>query len=228
METVCISLGGALVSRRNGVNVSYVRRFLQLLKDYRNVYNFVVVVGGGYASRLYITSSRKFIPNQLVLDEIAIAITRINALLVKDLLSELDVYPKIVTSLDELRTASKSSRVVVMGGLLPGMSTDAVTVLACEVTNGKMLINISRESYIHDPPPGAPGSRKIESLTHDQLIALASKYDSRVAGSHFLFDLVASKLAKRANIEIRFVNDDINQLRYAILNKKHMGSHVRN
>lgn len=228
METICISLGGNIISRRNGISVSFVKKLHSLLKDYQNRYKFVITVGGGYTTRLYINSSREIIKNKEILDEIAIAITRINAMIVKDMLTGLDVYPNIATSLEELRMANKSSNVVVLGGLLPGMSTDAVCALACEVTSGKFLINVSKEGYIYDRNPAEKNAKRMERLNHNELISIASRFDTREPGSNFLFDLVACKIAKRSNTEVRFVNDDVNQLRLAILNKRHNGTTVVN
>lgn len=227
MNTICISLGGSIVSRRNGVNVSYIKKLSSLMKKHSTKSRFIITVGGGYASRLYISSSRQILKNEAVLDEIAIAITRINALIVKDLLSEMDVYPNIVTNLDELRMATKSNSIVVMGGLLPGISTDAVATLACEVTGSKVLINVSREAYIYDRPPADKQAKKLDTVSHDRMIEIASIRDTRQAGSNFVFDLVAAKLSKRGNIEVRFVNDDINQLDLAISGKKHSGTIVK-
>ncbi len=222
-----MSLGGSMVSRKTGVNVSYVRRLAKMLKKHTGRYKFIITVGGGYASRLYINSSRQIIKNEAVLDEIAIAITRINALIVKDLFSDMDVYPNIVTGLDELRMANKGNGVVIMGGLLPGLTTDAVATLTCEVAGSKTLINVSEDAYIYDRPPGEKGAKKLETVDHNRMIEIATIRDTRQAGSNFVFDLVAAKLAKRANIQIRFVNDDLDQLELAIAGKKHAGTTVK-
>lgn len=226
METICISLGGHVVFKKNGVNVNYIRKLLKLVKDFEGAYKFIIVVGGGYASRLYTQPAREIIKNNEVLDEIAIAITRINALIVKDLFSDLNVYPNVVTSLDELRSSLKSSDVVLMGGLTPGMTTDSVAILASEVVGSKVLVNIGNGSFVYDKPPSKRGAKKLERLDHNKLVEIAAQYDTREADASFIFDLVASKLAKRANIEVRFVNDDIAQLRLAILNQKHKGTIV--
>jgi uridylate kinase len=227
MNTICMSLGGSMVSRKNGVNVSYIRRLAKLLKKYTGRYKFIITVGGGYASRLYISSSRQIITNEAVLDEIAIAITRINALIVKDLFSDMDVYPNVVTELGELRMANKANSVVFMGGLLPGISTDAVATLTCEVSGSKVLINISEDAYIYDRPPTDRSAKKLETVSHDRMVEVAALRDTRNAGSNFVFDLVAAKLAKRGNIEVRFVNDDMAQLELAIAGKKHKGTTVK-
>jgi uridylate kinase len=227
METICISLGGSIIARKNGVNVPYARKFIQLLKDYQNVYKFIVAVGGGSLARLFISSSKQIITNNAVLDEIGIATTRINAMIVKDMLSDLDVYPNVVTNLDELKAATKSNKIVVLGGLIPGVTTDTAAILACEVTNSKVAINVSRDGYIYNGPPNKKGAKKLEEITHNDLIKIATERDTREAGSNFVFDLQAAKLAKRSGIEIRFVNDDINQLRLAMINRKHAGSVVK-
>lgn len=218
-----------MVSRKTGVNISYVRKLAKIIKKYSDRHKFIITVGGGYASRLYINSSRQIIKNEAVLDEIAIAITRINALIVKDLFSDMDVYPNIVTELSELRMANKSNSytVVLMGGLLPGISTDAVATLTCEVAGSKILINISEDAYIYDRPPTEKGAKRLEVVDHNRMIEVASIRDTRQAGSNFVFDLVASKLAKRGHIEVRFVNDNLEQLELAIAGKKHQGTVVK-
>ena len=59
------------------------------------------------------------------------------------------------------------------------------------------------------------------------MIEVAAIRDTRNAGSNFVFDLVAAKLAKRGGIEVRFVNDDMAQLELAIAGKKHKGTTVK-
>ncbi len=226
MNIICVSIGGSILSREDGINVKYVDDLKTILKKYAKK-KFILVVGGGYTSRIYINSSRKVIKNNTVLDEIGIAITRINAMILKDIISDLDVYPNVVASLDELRVALNTNRIVVMGGLLPGISTDSVSVLACEITGSKMLINASKESYIYDKNPSEKNAKKFEKLSHDDLISIASIWDTRQAGSNFIFDLMASKLAKRGSIEIRFVNDKITELELAINDSHFNGTIVK-
>ncbi len=227
MDIICISLTGGIVSRESGVNVAFIKKLEKLLKRYQNKYKFIITVGGGYASRLYINSTRSIISNNSLLDQIGIAFTRINALILKDLLSSLDLYPNVVTSMEELKMATSTNEIIVMGGLIPGVSTDAVCALACEAMNCKMLINVSGLAYVYDRPPSEKGARKLETLSHDKLLEIAFKYDNRIAGSNFIFDMFASKIAKRAKIQIKFVSDDINSLDAAIQGKPYKGSIVK-
>ncbi|MCL5419461.1 MAG: UMP kinase [Candidatus Marsarchaeota archaeon] len=227
MEIVCISLSGNIIAGDSGIKVPFVKKLEKMLKKYRSRYKFIITVGGGYSLRLYIKSTRSAVANNSLLDQIGIAFTRINALILRDLLSDLDVYPNVVTSLEELKMAITTNDVAIMGGLIPGVSTDAVCALACETMNCKMLINVSNLAYVYDRPPSENGSKKLDTLTHDRLLEIAFKYDNRIAGSNFIFDMFASKIAKRANLRIKFVSDNINDLEAAIQGRPFNGSIVK-
>lgn len=227
MDILCISLGGSIISTEEGINVAFVKRLSNLLKKNIKKYKFIIVVGGGYANRLYINSTRSIINNNALLDEVGISFTRINALMMKDLFSEFKTYPNVVTSLEELKAAINDNELVLMGGLMQGITTDACTVLACEVTGCKTLINVSNIGYIYDRPPSEKGAKRLVTLTHQQLIDLAYKYDSREAKAPFIFDLVGCKLARRSRIEIRFVSSGMDEIARAISGGHHKGSVVR-
>jgi uridylate kinase len=230
MDTTCISLSGGIISTESGVNKEFAKELAQFLAKYSKKHKFILVVGGGYSSRLYVSSTKDILENNnSLLDQIAIAFTRINALILKDVLSlaNLNVYQNVATSLEELRMAISSNDIVVLGGLIPGMSTDAVSVLACEVMNSKLLLNISSIAYLYDKPPVNKDAKPLPRLTHDKLLELAYTYDTRVAGSNFLFDFFASKLAKRANIEVRFVRANIKEVEQAFKGEEYPGSIVK-
>lgn len=226
MDTICFSVGGSIISKESGVNVAFIKGLSALLQKYGGKRKFIIVVGGGHVNGNYLKDIKPEIQNNSTLDMISIAFTRINAAAVLGMLSGMDAYPKVAESLDELGEAFTRHNVVVMGGLLPGITTDAVSVLACERVEGKELVNVSSEAYVYDRSPREDGAQRLESLTYDQLISLACKYDTREARAHFLFDLVACKLIKRAGITVRFVGEDLSQLELAIEGKQHKGSTV--
>ena len=187
---------------------------------------FILVVGGGYSSRLYIRSTKSIINNNAILDQIGIAFTRINALILKDLLSGFNVYPNVVTTMEELNSGIALSDIVIMGGIIPGITTDSVAMLACELTACPMMINVSNESYVYDRPIREKGAKKLAKLDHQQLVDIANRCDDRSAGSSFILDFFAAKIAKTSNIDVLFVNDDIKELGRVLEGKKHKGSVV--
>ena len=226
-KIACLSIGGSILSRESGINVEYAKELSLLLQKRVRSTKFILVVGGGYSSRLYIRSTKSIIGNNSLLDQIGIAFTRINALILKDLLSDFNVYPNIVTTIEELKAGIMLSDIVILGGLIPGITTDSVAMLACELTGCKQMINISSESYVYDRPIREKGARKLPRLNHQQLVDIANRCDDRSAGSNFILDFFAAKIAKRSNIEILFVNDRIRELDLALNGRKHMGSTVK-
>jgi uridylate kinase len=215
-----------VIATKEGINVEFIRGFAHLLAKMKGM-KFVVVTGGGYPSKLCIESIRGFVRDEFMLDQIGIKFTTINALVVKSLFEGfVDTHPKIVDSFDELQVAIRTSKIVIMPGLFPGITTDAVAALACEAVGSKILINVGKHEYVYTKDPDLKGARELKSLTHDALIRLASKSDERKARTNFIFDSVASKLAKRSKIQIRFVNHEIKNLENAIKGRPHEGTTV--
>ena len=130
--------------------------------------------------------------------------------------------------MEELNAGITLSDIVIMGGIIPGITTDSVAMLACELTGCRKMINISRENYVYDRPIRENGAKKLPKLNHQQLVDIANRCDDRSAGSNFILDFFAAKIAKRSNIDILFVNDSITELAKALDGKKHTGSIVRN
>ncbi|MGC8662262.1 MAG: UMP kinase [Candidatus Micrarchaeia archaeon] len=221
MQTLCISLGGSVISNKEGFNVAYLHKMSILLNKY-NDKKFIIVTGGGYTNRKYIELLRKSGASEFVLDEVGIIFTKLNAIAAKVFFN--DAYPNIVSSLDELKKIYVNNRVIFVSGLMPGITTDAVAVLACEAVGCSKIINVSEISGVYDRNPNQKGAKKLIKITHDKLIELAGKLDTREAKVPFIFDLVACKLAKRSNIRVDFIGSNLEELELAILGKKHNGS----
>ncbi|MDE1761624.1 MAG: hypothetical protein KGH78_00320 [Candidatus Micrarchaeota archaeon] len=227
-NTICISLGGSSILGKRGIIPDNLEHFASALSRSEKSDKFVVVVGGGAASRQYISSSTKLLGNDRDLDEVGIAVTRVNALIVMKYLSKkISTFPKVLQTLEELPGALRGHRVAVMGGLRPGISTDAVAALACKKLRSKLLVNVSAVMYVYNKKPTAKGARAIHSLDHQTMLRIARRFDNRKPGTHFIFDLEASKIAKRENIEVRFSNLDEKNLILTIKGSNFRGSVVR-
>lgn len=221
METICISLSGGIIFNGKDFNFSYMKKLAALLDKHKDK-KFVIVTGGGPIARQCISAARKGVKNKFALDKIGILSSRINAIV----LSEIVPNSIIVNDIDELKRFAPSSRII-MGGLLPGITTDSVTVLACEALGAKLLINISSVSYLYTAMPGSKNALKIKNTTFDRLIEIANREDKREPGTNFLFDIFASKLAQRSGIMLKFVDLRISELEKAISNRQHSGTVIK-
>ncbi len=225
-KTICISLGGSTIIRDASLNYGFMREFVNLLAKNTST-RFVVVVGGGKTAKGYIGWARELVSNKFYLDELGILISKANALIMAALaMQKCDAYPKVVESYDELKTALQLNRIVFMAGMTPGITTDAVATLACEAVDCKLLVNISKTAYVYDGNPNAKDSKKMRNLSHEELIELAVKFDGREPKSDFVFDIIASKIAKRSGIRINFCDDRISNIKNAMYGKAHEGSRV--
>ncbi|MDE1825469.1 MAG: hypothetical protein KGH77_03975 [Candidatus Micrarchaeota archaeon] len=226
-STICISLGGSGVISNSGINARNVKKFVKELSR-QKAKKFVVVVGGGRMARLYINAAAKMIHDRNALDEIGIQVTRANASMIKGVAqSSFKVYPGIPTTLWELKSAHRSSRVVFMGGLRPGITTDAVTALACNAVHCELIINLSSQPYVYDRPPLLSGAKRLPCIDHRTLLALAQKYDKGKPGTHFIFDVTASRIVMKSKVEVRFVGYKMNDFAKAVEGKKYGGTIVK-
>lgn len=223
---IVLSLGGSLISTEKGIDKEFLEKVKTLLE--KSEFSFGIVTGGGNAARRYADEVRKKGGNEFEADEAAIKATKENA---KELIKALGktAYPKVCESFDDARTQAKKHKIVVMGGTIAGITTDADAVLLAEALHAQQLINLSNVDAIYDSDPKKnPNAKKFAQLTHEQLVQLAVKYDKRTAGTHFVFDILACKLAARSKLELHFVDGkNWDDLKAAIERKSHTGTTVK-
>jgi len=126
-----ISYGGSILAPEE-IDTGFISRVAELLKKAEG--SVYVVVGGGEIAREYIERGRELGANESLLDEIGILATRMNAYLLLSALGS-EAYPRVAESIDEAITAKQ--RIVVMGGTVPGHTTDAVAALLAERLGSK-------------------------------------------------------------------------------------------
>ncbi len=230
MDKICVSLGGALISSQNGFNTKYVLELSRVIQKEKNS-RFTIMCGGGYHAKMLIEAAKKAgVVSNIELDKIGIRVTKMNALVVRDIFEAngLDVVPNIPNSTDEFRNVMRNYRVIVAGGFIEGVTTDADAVLAAEAMGCKSLINVSKIGYVYNKDPNKfSDAKKHASLTYAELIKISSESDERKPRSHVIFDSIAALLAARSKIEVRFVDGNIKNFEAAIHGKPHNGTTVK-
>jgi len=160
----------------------------------------VVVAGGGRLARKYIELAGGFGANKAFLDWIGIQATRLNASLVIAALGGL-AHPAVATSYQEGVRALKTSPVVVMGGVAPAQSTDAVAAVMSELTGAELLVKATGAPGIYDRPPSEPGATLLERITYAGLREIVERYGYGFGpGEYELLDPIAIKVLERSGI----------------------------
>lgn len=223
---VVLSVGGSSVNPDGKPDCSFVTSLVSVLKE--SGFKLGILVGGGRPAREYASAVRKLGGSEYDADSVAIMSTRQNAALVLTALGK-QVCPSVLTDFEDARRASDQYDIVVMGGTIPGITTDTDAVLLAESIGAKRLVNISNVNGIYDSNPGKnKNAKKYDSLDYQQLISLATESDKRSAGTNFVFDLLACKLIARSKIETHFVScNEIKDIKNAIKGKKHGGTVVK-
>jgi len=198
-DTFILKVSGAIISPQN---VEYISKYSEMLKRlYGMGYRFTVVVGGGPVSRNYISAGRSLGLNESLLDMLGIEVSRLNASLLIGKLYDI-AYPTPPKSMSELLSAWSSGKVVVMGGLQPGQSTNAVAALAAEILNAKVLVNASRVDAVYDKDPTKyANARRLKRITIKSLKRILRR-SFEEAGTYQLMDLLSLNILERSRIPL--------------------------
>jgi uridylate kinase len=223
---IVLSLGGSLISTQNGTDEKFLSEIKKIIE--KSGYNFGIVTGGGYQARVYANEVRGKGGNEFEADEAAIKATKENAKALIKALGKL-AHKKVCADFVEAREAAKKSKVVVMGGTIPGITTDADSALLAECIGAKRLLNVSAVDAIYDSDPRKnPNAKKYSQLGYGDLIRLACGSDTRKAGENFVFDILACKLIARSKIETSFVSGkNLDDVKAALEGKAHSGTVIR-
>ncbi|WP_214019811.1 UMP kinase [Methanoculleus sp.] len=224
MKKIVISLGGSvLVPSLESNNIS---RYVSVLKKIAGEFRIFIVVGGGGEARRYIRVARDLGAGEAAADELGIMVTRLNARLLIAGLGDA-AYPRVAENYTEAREFAETGKIVVMGGITPAQTTDAVSAVLAESVGADLLINATSVNGIYsaDPKKDA-GAVKHERLTPQELLDIIT--GSRMnAGANTVLDIVAGKVIERSGIPLLVLDGrDPENLYRAIMEGTYAGTVV--
>lgn len=222
---VAISLGGRLLTKVDGVE-PYLR-YAEVLRELRRRGNKVVVVcGGGRIAREYIHKARELGATPHLQDRLGVLATHINALLLIAALGY-DAYPRVIRRADEVKRHLDEG-ILVGGGHLPGSSTDYRTVLFARAMGADLIVNATEYGGVFDKDPSRyPEAVKYESLTFKELERIVKSRFQQAPGFYGLFDLKATRLARRLGIPVVFIDGSDPEEIIRAIEGGHRGTVVR-
>ncbi|WP_058366030.1 UMP kinase [Haloparvum sedimenti] len=185
-----------------------------------------VVVGGGGVARDYIGAARELGANEVQLDKLGIGVTRLNArLLIAALGQRATLSP--AEEYDDAAAALRRGEVAVMGGVMPGQTTDAVAAAFAESVDADLLVYATSADGVYDADPNEnPNAEQYAALSPAELVDIVVPM-SRDAGASAPVDLLAAKLIDRAGIRsIVLDGTDPEVLVDAVLRGTHTGTDV--
>ncbi|OUJ19080.1 Uridylate kinase PyrF [Methanonatronarchaeum thermophilum] len=222
--SIVISLGGSILAP--DLSSSKFSEYSEVLKDISGEEEVVVVTGGGEMAREYIDIARGLGSNEAACDSIGIEVTRLNARLLISALGS-DVFPEPPGSYDEVLKAFSVSDVVVMGGVSPGQSTDAVSALVAEYIDAELLVFATSVDGVYSSDPRFNDDAvKFDRITPDRLVEIVMETEIK-AGAKSVVDPLASKIIERSEIPTVVLDGGVpEKIRSVILDGVHEGTLV--
>lgn len=201
---IVLRIGGSVVA--SPINSQLISKYLDLIQTLRTQnHEIAVVIGGGALARDFIQIAKIIGLDMQAQDEVAISVSRLFAQLFLKKLGAV-ACTKIAFSLDDVAECLKTGKIIVMGGLKPGITTDTVAALVAEHVNADLLVKGTDQDGIFNKDPRKHADAiKLDHLSFDDLQTVFSETEHK-AGIHQIVDPEAVKVLKRKHVKLIVVN----------------------
>ena len=208
-----VKVGGSLCISDTGPRVSYFRKMLPVLRKLGNENQLIVSIGGGPLVRNYFAALRQCGLGDDDMEWIAIDVLRVNVHFLSMLLNT-----KPILSLHELSSSSRG----VIGGIVPGRSTDANAAHAASVIRADYFIKLTNVVGVYDKDPKHfRSAKKLPFIPFDELPRHAVKGKP---GKYGILDPLAMDIIARNKIKTIVMNGKDPRKLLAVLQGKRVGT----
>ncbi len=201
---IVVRIGGSVVA--SPINTDLMSKYANIIKTIKQQGNEIaVVLGGGALAREFISIAKNLNLDMIAQDEIAISCSRLFAQLFLKKVGDV-ACSSVVITLDDAARCFSEGKVVVMGGLKPGITTDTVAALVAERLDADLLVKGTDQDGVYNKDPRKhPDAVKLDRLSIEDL---AKIFEGSVhkAGIHQIIDPEALKVLKRKRLKLVVVN----------------------
>jgi len=199
-----VRIGGSIIA--SPVNPSLIEKYVQLLKELKkDGHKVVAVVGGGKLAREFIAIAKELGLKEEDQDEVAISVSRLFAQIFMKKLGTLSCKT-VPTNPKQVAECIKKGKIVVMGGLKPGITTDTVAAIVAENIGADLLVKATDQEGIYNKDPRKyKDAVKLERLSFEDLDRIF-ELDKHEAGIHQILDPEAVKILRKTRTKVIIVN----------------------
>jgi uridylate kinase len=222
METVVVSIGGSILVPGND-DAGYIERLAEVIRKLCEGRRLFLICGGGKVARQYISLGRELGGSSDELDMLGIDVTRVNARLLAIALGDRAVQ-EVPRTPDEALRLSREGRVVVMGGTVPGHTTDAVAAMVARVVKADRIVNATSVDAAYSADPRTdPKAVRYSHLGFEEFHEIVK--GDHEAGNSSVFDSLGAFIAMKEGIAIYIVNGrELEELSNAITGREIEGT----
>lgn len=229
MERVSLVLGGSILAPAE-LDPAFLQDVAERMLAWSKERQLFVVVGGGTPARKYITAARLSGVAEDLLDRIGIQATRLNAQTLACILRRVgaDVNLEIPHSTAQALRFAGQHAIVVMGGTVPGHSTDYVAVeLAVEGRCARFVDATNVDGVYTRDPNKHRDAAFLPKMSFEELLAVIGEREWTAAGAPGVIDGPATVLLARNGVPACVVRGtDLDNLAKAVAGKPFHGTHI--
>lgn len=186
-----------------------------------------LVVGGGLPAREGIELARNATTDADRLDTVGIAATRLNATILQQILLDIgcDVAPEIPTTTLRAADLLEEYHIVLMGGTIPGHTTDAVAVSLARDSSASHVVIATNVSHVYsDDPRSNPDAEAFTMMSFSELVEITG-IERAEPGVSAVIDPIAVGLAQSMAMRIAVLDGrELSRLEAAIEGKEFEGT----
>ena len=199
-----LRIGGSIIN--SPIDTNIITKYVDLITYLRKKeHQVAVVVGGGAIAREFINAAKKIGLTEKVQDQVAIHVSRIFARFFMEKFQKSGCQ-SIPSTIEKATDCFNAGKIVVMGGLRPGMTTDAVAALLAESIKADLYIKATNQEGIYDKDPEKYSDAvKLNKLSFDDLSKFLIKKKHR-AGMNQILDPKTIEILRKARIRTIVIN----------------------
>ncbi len=212
---IVIKLGGSVCIGEAGPDFSYFAKLIPVINEIKSKNQLIISIGGGHLTRSYGKSIERSPLSNDEKEKIFIQLIRANVLFVSSLFK---LAP--LATVDDIKNNSSG----VIGGIVPGRSTDANAALAAQKIDADLFIKLTDVDGIYDKDPKKfRNAKKIDRMSFADLrkFSMPGK-----PNSYGILDATAIGTLSRAKIKTVVINGKDPALILDVLKGKSIGTTI--
>ncbi len=206
MAVHVVALGGSLLRPEESQRHAWLAGIAAVIGDaIRSGEVLGLVIGGGAPAREAIGLAAAVVHDVALLDEIGIAATRLNATMLRSTLvaAGIDVAVGIPHTVEDAASALQRHDAVVMGGTMPGHTTDAVAIRLAIAAGAERCIIATNVDHVYSDDPRLVADAVAHArLSLEELAAIVGPAEHRAAGASSVIDPVGVGAALEASMPL--------------------------
>ena len=224
-EIVVMSLGGSLIVPEH-IDTAWIDKFKEIIINLTKKYKFIIVCGGGFVAREYITILEKEHKSKKQQSLAGIQVTRMNAKIMTQIFGKI-ANKEIPLEMKHVKSMLQKNDVVFCGALryAPNQTSDSTAAKLAQYLKLRFINLTNVEGLYTSNPTKHKDAKFIEKISWAEFekCALEIKYKP---GQHFVLDQKAATVIKKHKITTYILGKNLNNLKNMLNNKKFKGTTI--